>query len=129
MPHPQFSLHTFILEWLVREIFRHAYLSMELINFHLQFHFDLQRHLGTQFPLVSCCDLEKNMFASKKETTSAKQVIFANLSLFLSSYARRRKWAIHWNLESFQSVIMFHILTGRKATIPDVFFSICCANR
>lgn len=67
MPHPQFSLHTFILEWLVREIFRHAYLSMKPINFHLQFHFDLQRHLGIQFLLVSCCDLGKNILVLKKK--------------------------------------------------------------
>ncbi|PKU44482.1 hypothetical protein llap_5205 [Limosa lapponica baueri] len=31
-------------------------------------------HFGTQFPLVSCCDLEKIMLASRKDTISAKQV-------------------------------------------------------
>lgn len=54
---------------------RHAYLSMEPINFNLQFHFNLQRHLGIWFPLLSCYDLEKIMLASKKETTSVNQVL------------------------------------------------------
>lgn len=58
---------------------------MEPINFHLQFHFDLQRHLGTQFPLVSCCDLGKNIPVSKKESTFSEQVILPSLSL-LSSF-------------------------------------------
>lgn len=63
---------------------RHAYLSMEAINFYLQFHFDLQRHLGTQFPLVSCCDLGIKILVSKKETIFSEQVILPSLSLFSS---------------------------------------------
>lgn len=68
-----FPSHIYIRMGGERNFQTHAYLSMKHINFHLQFHFDLQRHLGTWFPLVSSCDLEKIILVLKKETTSAKQ--------------------------------------------------------
>lgn len=79
---------------------RHAYLSMEPINFNLQFHFNLQRHLGIWFPLLSCYDLEKIMLASKKRNYICKSsVSLPKLSLFSAFPAIRRKWTTgrSWN--------------------------------
>jgi len=89
----------------------HTYLSMEPINFHLEFHFDLQRHLGIQFPLLPCCDLEKIILASKKETTSANQgsVSLSFLYSMLSQlcYKKKTDYPVDPGIVSTQNNVLY----------------------